>query len=55
MGQVRVGGKISSCFGHVYFEVPFYIPDVKEIVKYESEIHGERSKLDINLEASKFI
>lgn len=33
---LRGGGKISSYFEHVNFEMPFYIQNVKEAVEYKS-------------------
>lgn len=34
--RLGVGGKISSYFEHVYFEMPFYIQNVKDAVEYKS-------------------
>lgn len=47
-------GKINSCLGHVPFEMPFYIQDVKDAVEYKSLKFTGRGRcgLDIKLGAS---
>lgn len=47
----QAGGQISGCSGHVNFEMPFCIPNAREVVNYE-RLKVEASALKQHVELS---